>query len=52
MKLLGICEDCGTPYPVEVHEDDSIHILGSAGSCQCGSREFSLVTDHVEDVDA
>lgn len=49
MKVLGICDDCGTAYPVEVYDDDSMHILGSAGSCKCGSCAFSLVTDEVEE---
>lgn len=48
MKVLGVCENCGTLYPVEVAEDGSRHIMGNAGSCKCGSREFSLVTDNVD----
>lgn len=48
MKVLGICEHCGRPYPVRVSEDDSHHVLGDEGSCKCGSREFSLVTEDVE----
>ena len=45
MKRLGLCEDCGTPYPVEVTDEDSIHVMGNAGACECGNREFTLVTD-------
>ena len=45
MKGLGLCENCGTPYPVEVSDGDSLRVMGNAGACECGSREFSLVTD-------
>ena len=44
MKGLGLCEDCGTPYPVEV-SDDSMRVMGNAGACECGSRDFALVID-------
>ena len=46
-KLLGICEDCGSPYAVQVFEDDTINVIGNGNECGCGSREFSLVTEHV-----
>ena len=53
MKGLGVCEDCRTPYPVEVSDDDSMHVTGNAGARECGNREFALVTDDdVVDSDA
>ena len=53
MKGLGVCEDCGTPYPVEVSEDDSMRVMGNEGACERGNREFALVTDDdVVDSDA
>ena len=44
MKGLGICDRCGTPYPVMV-SGNSLRVMGNAGACTCGSRDFSLVTD-------
>lgn len=42
-KALGLCDDCGHPYPVVIHDNGSIRIMGNAGKCQCGSREITIV---------
>ena len=43
-KGLGKCETCGSMYPVAVTADGSQRVLGNAGRCECGSRDFRLLS--------
>lgn len=42
-KGLAQCTECGHPYVVAVHSDDSFQILGDRERCTCGSEEFQRI---------
>lgn len=42
-KTIARCDECGDIYSVRVQNDGSIHVIGNAGPCSCGSTNFTVL---------
>lgn len=42
-KTIARCNECGDIYSVTVRDDGSIHVIGNAGPCSCGSTDFTVL---------
>lgn len=42
-KTIARCDECGEIYSVQVHDDGTIHVIGNAGPCSCGSTDFTVL---------
>lgn len=42
-KTVARCENCGNIYSVRIQEDGTVYPIGNAGSCDCGSTEFTVL---------
>lgn len=47
-EALAKCSDCGEVYPVRWSEEKELQVVGTGGTCQCGSTEFEAIPEGIE----
>lgn len=46
---MAVCIACGSAYAARIASDGTVQPIGSRDGCRCGSSEFDVVGESIDD---